>query len=106
MTFVFCQLICRENKFLQRLLLRRIVVLRVERVHDQRSINLDRVFRIGSVEEHTTAKAPHARQSLLMQHGVGPERHNSLRYLGKLFPVVTPGHLNFCQVESRATAHK
>jgi hypothetical protein len=76
---VLLQLVRGKDEFLLGPLLRRIVVVGIKRVHDQRPVDFDRFGIIFAVEEDPTAETTHGRLPRLVQNGIRPEGHNACR---------------------------
>lgn len=77
----------------------------VERVDDDGAIHLDRLIFVITVEEYSTSVTAHRRLSLLMHHGIGPERDDLLGWF-QFFRIILPRHTGRSQIELTATAQQ
>lgn len=71
------------------------VLVRVEGIHNQCPLDLNRFFRLLIIEVDAAAKPPHARLGLLIQNRVGPNRHDPFRYGGFFGTIPRPGIAQF-----------
>ncbi len=78
------------------------MTLGVKRIHNERTVDLDRLVIIFPVEEDAAAKPAHTRLALLMHDRVRPESHDLARTVQFLF-VLLPGETHV-QVERCAAA--
>jgi hypothetical protein len=76
-------------------------MVRIKRVHHEGAIDFDRFGIVFAVEEDTSAETTHGRLSRLVQHGVRPERHDTVRRC-EFFVFVLPGEPHLVEVQRRA----
>jgi hypothetical protein len=72
------EIVGREDELLERLLLRRIDVVGIECIDDERAIYLDWLGFVGTVDHDPRAKPANGGQAGLMEHRVGPDGDDAL----------------------------
>lgn len=88
------QLVRGKHELLFRLLPFRVVLIRIKRIHHQRTIHLNRVLFITRIEKQASSKTTHGRRTFLIQDRVRPETNDAVRHL-KFRLVVLPRHFHF-----------